>query len=479
MRMPTFRIILAMLFACCVAAATVPNSRPLAYAVTTPASKPCDQPQSDSCAGTLFDYEYEEEQNKGRSEPVFTVTGSATGNQVVYFFKGEGCPRCAEEEPFLEAMAKRYPTIQIRTYEVWQNRGNAVMMEKLLKSYGLESKGVPLTLVGNLAFYGFSARIGLDIEKAVAACLASSCSDPFVEAGKGKLFVAGDNVIDVPLAGRIDMSDLSLPLVTVIIAGLDSFNPCAFFVLLSLLGILGYARSKKKMVMVGGVFVFFSGLIYFLFMSAWLNLFLVMERAATVTLFAGIVSVAIALINIKDFFAFKQGISLSIPESAKPKLFDRMRRLVRSASTPSVLAGTAVLAIAANSYELLCTAGFPMVYTRILTLNNLSTGTYYFYLALYNLVYIVPLAVIVSVFALTLGRRKLTEWQGRVMKLVSGAMMLALGIVLIVDPTLMNSIIASTLIMIGAIAGSLLFAWVVGRIEKSRLTGAKTSPPQA
>jgi hypothetical protein len=214
-------------------------------------------------------------------------------------------------------------------------------------------------------------------------------------------------------------------------------------------------------------------------MSAWLNLFLVMERAAAVTLVAGIVSVAISLINIKDFFAFKQGISLSIPESAKPKLFDRMRRLVRSASTPSVLAGTAVLAIAANSYELLCTAGFPMVYTRILTLNDLSTGTYYFYLAMYNLVYIVPLAVIVSIFALTLGRRKLTEWQGRVMKLVSGVMMLALGIVLIVDPTLMNSIIASTLIMTGAVAGSLFFAWVVGRIEKSRLTGATTGPPKA
>jgi hypothetical protein len=220
------------------------------------------------------------------------------------------------------------------------------------------------------------------------------------------------------------------------------------------------------MFLIGGVFVFFSGFIYFLFMAAWLNLFLFMGQVAVITTVAGAVSVVIAAINIKDFFLFKQGISLTIPDSAKPKLFDRMRRLLHSTSLLSILIGTTVLAVVANSYELLCTAGFPMVFTRILTLNNLSTATYYLYLALYNIIYVVPLFIIVLVFTLTLGKRQLSEWQGRVLKLVSGAMMLGLGAVLLVNPALLNSMTVSFIILVSALGISLLVATVTRKLKR-------------
>jgi hypothetical protein len=123
-----------------------------------------------------------------------------------------------------------------------------------------------------------------------------------------------------------------------------------------------------------------------------------------------------------------------------------------------------VLAIVANSYELLCTAGFPMVFTRILTLNNLPTASYYLYLVLYNIVYVVPLSVIVVMFTVTLGSRKLSEYQGRVLKLVSGAMMLGLGGVLLANPALLNSVVVSFAILAGALGVSLLIATVTRRL---------------
>ena len=146
------------------------------------------------------------------------------------------------------------------------------------------------------------------------------------------------------------------------------------------------------MFLIGGVFVFFSGLIYFLFMAAWLNVFLVVGQIAAITITGGIVALLIGGINVKDFFLFKQGVSLVIPESAKPKLFERMRGLLKAPTLPAMIAGTVVLALSANAYELLCTAGFPMVYTRVLTLHRLTTFQYYQYLVLYNIVYVVPLA---------------------------------------------------------------------------------------
>jgi hypothetical protein len=117
-----------------------------------------------------------------------------------------------------------------------------------------------------------------------------------------------------------------------------------------------------------------------------------------------------------------------------------------------MIAGTVVLAIFANAYELLCTVGFPMVYTRALTLHKLTTLQYYLYLAFYNIVYVIPLAIIVLVITISLGARKLTEWQGRQLKLLSGLMMFFLGLILLVEPALLNSI---------ATTGGLLLAVII------------------
>ena len=246
--------------------------------------------------------------------------------------------------------------------------------------------------------------------------------------------------LSVPVFGTIDAGTLSLPLFTLAIASLDAFNPCAFFVLLFLLSLMVHARSRPRMLLVGGTFVFFSGLVYFLFMAAWLNLFLVVGGAPWVTLIAGLVALTIGVINVKDFFLFRQGPSLSIPDGAKPGLFKRMRGLLGAENLGTMMIGTVTLALAANSYDLLCTAGFPMVYTRVLTLNALSGWEYYGWLVAYNLIYVLPLLAIVLLFTFTLGARKLSERQGLVLKLLSGTMMVGLGLVMLFAPEALNSL---------------------------------------
>jgi hypothetical protein len=193
------------------------------------------------------------------------------------------------------------------------------------------------------------------------------------------------------------------------------------------------------MALVGGVFVAFSGLMYFAFMAAWLQAFLLIGMSRMITSSAGAVALVLATINIKDFFYFRRGVSLGIPETAKPGLFSKARGLLGAASTFSMLAGTLTLALAANSYELICTAGIPMVYMRILTMQKISGAAFYAYLGLYNAVYVLPLAVIVVVSIRTLGRRKLTVRQGRILKLISGNMMLVMGGALLVRPSLIAS----------------------------------------
>lgn len=159
-------------------------------------------------------------------------------------------------------------------------------------------------------------------------------------------------------------------------------------------------------------------------MAVWLNLLLLLEGIRAVTLITGVVALALSFFNIKDFF-LKKGLSLSISDSAKQSLFTRMRSLLAADNLPAMLTGTITLSIAANIYELLCTSGLPLVYTRALTLADLSSTDYYIYLAFYNVLYTVPLLAILTTFTLTLGSCKLSDAQGRILKLLSGLMIWA------------------------------------------------------
>jgi len=383
--------------------------------------------------------------------PVWRET-DAQGATVVhlYFFWSQRCPHCLEAQPFVESLAAQHPWLKLHSLEIIEYPENLRLYQEMARELGQQAQSVPgFFLCGEMSS-GF-----LSVEETGAELLrkAQACRD-------GKLTAKPS--VSVPGMGQLEAADFSLPALTLIIAGLDAFNPCAFFVLLFLLSLLVHARDRNKMLLVGGVFVFFSGLIYFLFMAAWLNVFLILEELRYVTLGAGIVAVAVALINIKDFFWFKAGVSLTIPDRAKPLLYQRMRNLVAAARWPSVLAGTAALAIVANAYELLCTAGFPMVYTRILTLRGLPALDYYLWLALYNLVYVVPLAVIVAVFTFTLGGRKLQEEEGRLLKLVSGNMMLGLGLTLLFAPQWLDNL-GATALLLGFVA---LASWAMVGIEK-------------
>jgi hypothetical protein len=260
--------------------------------------------------------------------------------------------------------------------------------ENLLRCYGQISAYTQAAVATTtVAAPNASGAVAATDPEIAAAPIAHQAAPIEAETEKGlDLPAATIPSVTLPWFGRINVQALSLPLLTVVIAGLDAFNPCAFFVLMFLLSLMVHGGSRRRMLLIGGVFVFFSGLLYFVFMAAWLNLFLLLGALRWITVVAGIVAVFFALINIKDYFWFKQGVSLSIPARAKPQLYQRTRQLLRAERLPTVLLGTTLLALAANAYELLCTSGFPMIYTRTLTLNALTPAAYYLYLALYNLI---------------------------------------------------------------------------------------------
>jgi thiol-disulfide isomerase/thioredoxin len=359
---------------------------------------------------------------------------------VVYYFYSDTCPHCIEAKPFIASLDAR-EWIDLKAYEITKSRDNGLLYRDTAAAIGEQARSVPAFIFCGSMHTGFDRpeTTGAVLLARMEHCHANPASVLGAAGGAGP--TPGEVMgVEVPVLGLVNPSDWGLPVLTVVIAGLDAFNPCAFFVLLFLLSLMVHARSRTRMMLVGGTFVVISGVIYFVFMAAWLNVFLLIGELRVVTLVAGIIAVTLAVINIKDYFWFQAGgPSLSIPESKKPGMYQRMRNLVAAKSLPAMLAGTAVLAIAVNSYELLCTAGLPMVYTRILTLREADTFVYYMYLVLYNIIYVIPLLIIVMLFVLRFGSRKLGESEGRLLKLMSGMMMLGLGAVMLVAPMALNT----------------------------------------
>ncbi|MBU1236512.1 MAG: hypothetical protein KJ634_10930 [Gammaproteobacteria bacterium] len=374
----------------------------------------------------------------------------------LYFFWSLACPHCEEARPHVEALAQRLPWLRLHSLELTREPDSRRRFLELARQTGQDAAVPAFVFCGEMRVGWRSAdTTGAELEAALAACHQRSQAGAPPSPGPTR----APERVHVPALGDIDAATLSQPMLTLLLAGLDAFNPCAFFVLLFLLSMMAHQKSRGRMLAVGGIFVLFSGLMYFAFMAAWLNVFQLLGRLAWVTAAAGVVAVLIGILNIKDYFALRQGPSLSISDAGRQNIFRRARGILGADRLAAMLAATVLLAIAANFYELLCTAGFPMVYTRVLTLAEPSPAARYLYLALYNVIYVLPLAAIVIIFARSLGARKLSERQGRLLKLLSGIMMLELGALLLIAPDRTAS--AATGILLIAVAAGV--TWLAAR----------------
>ena len=364
--------------------------------------------------------------------PLFVFAEEVQKDNVFYFFYSYKCPHCHEAQPFIATLEKEYKEITFKKLEVLQIPENRKLFMEMIQKLGIQNAGFPTFIFNGKFIVGFQSghhdaliREMIDMNKVDGESCGEQCQE------------CKENVIDVPFLGKIDAQLVKLPSFTFIIGLLDGVNPCAMWVLMFLLTLLVAAKNRKKVIMIGSVFVLSSGFVYFLFMTAWLNIFTFMGMTTYVTIALGVVALVMGLINMKEFFFFKKGVSLMIPDKVKPKLFEKMRKVINNKNMFLSILGTIALAFFVNLIELGCTIGLPAIYTRVLSIQNVSTLKKYFYMALYNVYYVVPLAIIVLVFVVTMGKHRFEEKHAKKLKLVSGLLMLTLGLILIIKPDLL------------------------------------------
>ncbi len=340
-----------------------------------------------------------------------TAPTQADGS-VLRVYVRAGCPHCAAAKAYLPTFIQQHPGLQLEYRPVDSDAQASEELLQLSQANGYWPPGVPAFAYQGQLLVGFSTPA--ESGPALAALVAGRPT--------------------TGLAAHLDVRQYGLPLFTLAVGLLDGFNPCAMWVLLFLLSLLVHLRDRRRMAWIAGTFVCVSGAVYYAFMAAWLNVFLVVGFSSAVRTGLALLAVGMAAFHLKDFAVGLRGPSLSIPAAAKPGLYARMRQVMQQHSLPLALLGVASLAVVVNFIELLCTAGLPAMYTAILTQQGLSPLAHYGYLALYILAYIADDTLMVASAVWALSSQKLDERQGRWLKLFSGVVMLVLGLVMGLRP---------------------------------------------
>ncbi len=370
-------------------------------------------------------------------------------SSTIEYFGREGCPYCAKAEAFLAELSKEQPQLRIVKRDVQKEPAAMDRLAQLVQENKAGMARVPAIFAGGQLFIGFSEEVRTDklIRGALAgqraattsvgeasACDAEeslSCpSSGHANVGAAPPTPAPQN-FELNLFGRtITLDDVGLPAFSLAMGFLDGFNPCSMWVLLLMISILAPLNDRRRMLAIAGTFVLVQGIAYFIFMAAWLNLFLLIGMSRGSQLVIAAIALIAGFINVKDFFAFGRGVSLSIPERAKPGIYQRMRGLLHAPTLTAAIVGAIVLAVLVQVVEFLCTSGFPALFTRILTLRELETSAYYGYMLLYIAAYMIDDVIVLGTGVILLSRHRLQENEGRWLKLVSGLVMIGLGVYL-------------------------------------------------
>jgi len=401
-----------------------------------------------------------------------SLTGSqpvrAEQNVVnIYIFEGEGCPYCAKALAYLHSLAEQDPRIVIHDFEVYHNLENRELFIAFAAKHGYEPQYVPNTFIGDRYWIGFSDTIQAEMEQYIQDCLARPCVDygkdilpetsfPDVESPPdGETSDPANETqfsLTLPLIGTINLADRSLFLSTLLIAFVDGFNPCSIWVLSMLLAITLNAHSRKKVLIIGFVFIFVTAFIYALFIGGLFTVFTFIGYVGWIQLIVALVAFVFAIVNIKDYFWYQEGISFTIGDKKKPGIYKGIRRIMNAEeSLWGLVTATVVLAAGVSLVEFSCTAGFPMIWTNLLAVQEVTGLAFAGLLLVYMLVYQLDELGIFLVSVFTLRKTKMEEKYGRILKLLGGMLMLSLAVVMLVDPTMMNNVGSSLWVFGGAL----------------------------
>ncbi len=358
--------------------------------------------------------------SKKYKDVVSEITEEETieGKMNIYLFHGAECPHCKEESEWLKKIKTQYGKyVNIVKYEVWHDEKNSDNMKKVSEKLEADADGVPFTVIGESHYIGFSDTI------------ASKMENKIKEYAGIKL---NKNEVELPILGKVNMKEVSIPLVAVILGFIDGFNPCAMWVLLFLINMLFGMKNRKRAWILGITFLVVSGYIYFMSMLG-MNMILGISTVNILKIAIGIFILVAGILNIKKYINIRNeenGCTV-VDDKKRKKLITKMKKIMNEKSFALSFLGIIVLACSVNLIELACSLGFPMIFTEILSINGITGAARIMNLILYIIFYMLDDMIVFTISMVTLQATGITNKYNKLCTLISAIIMILMGLLLL------------------------------------------------
>ena len=365
--------------------------------------------------------------NSSYQDVVSEITGTKVEKDKInfYLFRGEGCPHCKQEEQWLVDIKKDYKDyVNFYDFEIWYNADNKEMYDKVREKLGVTQQGVPFTVIGDDYYIGFSDTYSEMMENTIKDYI-----------GKDAKKKIEKNEVTIPILGKINMKHTSIIVISIVLGFIDGFNPCAMWILLFLINMLFRVKNKKKAWILGIIFLFTSGLVYFLSMLG-INFVIGALSVKFLKLAISIFILVMGILGMKKYLKIrKEEAGCTIVDDKKRKsLMTKMKKIINSRSFLFSLIGIMALAISVNLIELACSLGFPMIFNEVLTINNVKGISKILYLLVYIFFYMLDDMFVFTVSMATVQATGITNKYNKLCTLISSIIMIAMGLLLIFKP---------------------------------------------
>jgi len=212
---------------------------------------------------------------------------------------------------------------------------------------------------------------------------------------------------------------------------LDSINPCVLGVLIFLIAFMTRMFKKpSRMLMMGFLYTAVVYVTYLVLGIGILKITLSTDFAGVFYWIAALVAIFAGLLEIKDYFWYGKGFSLQMIPGASERIKYWTSSLEKMETRhPLLLIATVIgLGIFVVLVELPCTGAPYLAVLGLLAKGEYATAVPL--LLLYNLIFILPLFVVIGIAYFGTSSEKLENWRKEnrgLMRLVVGGFLLALG----------------------------------------------------
>ena len=379
----------------------------------------------------------------------FLVNVNAKEKVTLYFFHGDGCPHCAAETTELIKDLEKRDDIKVVKYEVWHNQENSAFLDKVMAVYKTKT-GIPYNVIGDTAIVGYNEANKFEIERALEYY--KEHNDKYRDVVKlikeGKEVKINDHyskqddktdkdtTITIPFIGEFNVKNISVGSAAVLIGLVDGFIPCAMWVLLFLITALIGLKNRKRMILLGSIFLLTSGLVYFLIMFSWLNIIISVSTSILFRTLIGLFAIGAGIYNLYAYIKNRnQDDGCDVVDEKKRKtIISRIKKFTREKSLIIAILGIMALAISVNIVELLCSAGLPLVFSELLAINNITGMKAVVYDLIYVIFFMLDDFIVFFIAVKTMDVIGFSTKINKYSHLIGGIIMLLLGILLIFAP---------------------------------------------